>query len=124
MKEKGMDAADLDLEDLPPKALRKLIKSMLSKMGKHASEKDVDEADDEREKLSDLHAEHKGKPPSIPVQDDDLPEFMKKDDNEDDDEVDDPSEIEEEGDDSKAEKKAPPKKGGKVPAFLKKKGDK
>jgi hypothetical protein len=123
MKDKGMDAADLDLEDLPPKALRKLIKSMLSKMGKHASDKDVEDTDDERQKLSDLHAEHKGKPPSIPVQDDDLPEFMKGDD-EDDDEVDDPSEVEEEGDDTKAKKKSPPKKGGKMPAFLKKKGDK
>lgn len=112
-----MDAAHLDLEDLPPKALRKLIKSMLAKMGSSASDKDIEDADEEREKLSDLHAEHKGRPPEIPVQKDDLPPDAKKhlDDDEDEEEVDEPSEIEEAAED------AAPKKGGK-PAFLKKKG--
>lgn len=100
-----MDAADLDLEDLPPKALRKLIKSMLSKMGKSVTDADVDKADDERQKLSDLHAEHKGKPPHIPVHDDDLPEFMTDDDKEDDSKDDSPSE----GVEAKKESKFPPK---------------
>jgi hypothetical protein len=106
-----MDSADLDLEDLPPKALRKLIKSLLAKAGKPASSKDADEADDERKKLSDLHSEHKGKPPEIPVTEEDLP--FDTGDDEPDDEDDSPSEdMEEEADD----KKAPPpfiKKGKK-----------
>lgn len=68
-----MDAAELDLEDLPPKALRKLIKSMLAKAGKKPSPKDDDKADEEREALTDLHEKHKGKPTPVPVTEDDLP---------------------------------------------------
>lgn len=68
-----MDAAELDIEDLPPKALRKLIRSMLAKSGKPTGKKDDDKADEEREALSDLHEEHKGKAPKVPVTEDDLP---------------------------------------------------
>ncbi len=109
-----MDASNLDLEDLPPKALRKLIKSLLAKMGKPASGKDADDADDEREALADLHAEHKGKPPTIPVTDEDLP-FNVGDDEEDDDDAkdDDASESSDEEDDDKEEDHP-------LPAFLKK----
>lgn len=112
-----MDAADLDLEDLPPKALRKLIKGMLAKMGKPANDKDVEEADDERQKLADLHEEHKGKAPRIPVQKEDLPLH---DSEEDEDEVEDPSEIAEEEECCDEDMPAKPKK--KAPPFVKKKG--
>jgi len=54
-----MDAGELDLEDLPPKALRKLIKSILAKRGKPNDDKQSEESDKEREELADLHAEHK-----------------------------------------------------------------
>lgn len=83
-----MDAAELDLEDLPPKALRKLIKSMLAKAGKPSSDKDGDDADEEREALSDLHEEHKGKPTPIEVTKDDLPPELSEEGDEDSDESD------------------------------------
>lgn len=108
-----MDSADLDLEDLPPKALRKLIKSLLAKAGKPSSGKDADSADDERKKLSDLHAEHKGKPPEIPVTDEDLP--FEAGDDEPDEEDESPSEASEaaEEEEEKGEK-------DNVPPFIKK----
>lgn len=95
-----MDAAELDLEDLPPKALRKLIKSMLAKAGKAKDDKAADESDEEREALSDLHEEHKGKPTPIPVMKDDLPEELETD-------------ADEPDGDSDDSEKAPPKKKGK-----------
>lgn len=103
--------ADLDLEDLPPKALRKLIRQMLSKGCKapsSATDEDTDKVDDERQKLSDMHAERKGKPPEIPVSEDDLPfEMDEQDESEDDGE----DESDDGGD--KPAKKMPPqfKKG-------------
>lgn len=36
-----------------------------------------DDADDEREALADLHAEKSGRPPEIPVTDEDLPEPLR-----------------------------------------------
>lgn len=68
-----MDAAELDIEDLPPKALRKLIRSMLAKAGKPKTKKDDDKSDEEREALADLHESSKGKAPKVPVTEDDLP---------------------------------------------------
>lgn len=68
-----MDAAELDLEDLPPKALRKLIKSMIAKAGKPRDDKSAEDADDEREALADLHAEKKGKPTPIEATEEDFP---------------------------------------------------
>jgi hypothetical protein len=43
-----------------------------------------DKAEDEREALADLHAEHKGKGPEIPVTDEDLPESLRGDSEEED----------------------------------------
>ncbi len=105
-----MDAAELDLEDLPPKALRKLIKSMLAKAGKKPESKDADKADEEREALTDLHEETNGKPAPIPVTEEDMPFDLgnEADDGE--------ASGEESGDDSVADEKAdakPPKKKGK-----------
>jgi hypothetical protein len=71
-----MDAGELDLEDLPPKALRKLIKSILAKANKPSDDKESDKSDEEREALADLHESHKGKPKSVPVTEEDLPEGM------------------------------------------------
>jgi hypothetical protein len=101
MKEKGMDAAELDLEDLPPKALRKLIKSMLAKAGKKPEGKDAEKADEEREALTDLHEEQKGKPTPIPVTEEDLPPELSQDDEDD------------ESDDDGEEDEKPSKKKGK-----------
>lgn len=96
-----MDAAELDLEDLPPKALRKLIKSMLAKAGKKPEGKDAEKADEEREALSDLHEETNGKPTPIPVKKDDLPPELSQDDED------------EESDEEDAGSKKPSKKKGK-----------
>lgn len=101
-----MDAADLDLEDLPPKALRKLIKSLLLKKGKPNDDKQAKEADDEREAIADLHASHKGKGPEVPVDEDDLPFDL---DNE--------SESDEE-----SESDGPAKKDAQKPGNIKKRG--
>lgn len=75
-----MDAPQVDVDeaiDSMPKVLRapfrKFIKQMMSKAGKPADDKEADKADEEREALSDLHEETKGKPKSIPVMDEDLP---------------------------------------------------
>lgn len=87
-----MDAADLDLEDLPPKALRKLIKSLLMKRGKPNDDKEAAESDKEREALADLHANHKGKGPSPDVEEDDLPPELVTDDDEDEESEDDDAE--------------------------------
>lgn len=110
-----MDSADLDLEDLPPKALRKLIKSLLMKKGKPNDAKQSEEADEEREALSDLHEEKKGKTEGVPVDETDMPFDLGSDSEEDEDDS-------EDGDDSQGSEagvKPPPfakkgkKKGGK-----------
>jgi hypothetical protein len=101
MKEQGMDAAELDLEDLPPKALRKLIKGMLAQAGKKPEGKDAEKADEEREALTDLHEEQKGKPTPIPVTEEDLPPELSQDDED------------EESDDEDADDEKPAKKKGK-----------
>lgn len=74
--------AELDIDDLPPKVLRKMLRQLMAKKGKPRSEQGEeaeDKAEEEREDLADLHAEHKGKGPDIPVTDDDLPESLKSD---------------------------------------------
>lgn len=83
-----MDAGELDLEDLPPKALRKLIKSMLAKYGKPNDAKQSADADKEREDLADLHEEKKGKTAGLPVTDEDMPFDLGSDSGPDDDEED------------------------------------
>jgi hypothetical protein len=81
-----MDAGELDIEDLPPKALRKLIRSMMAKAGKPRDDDAADKADDEREALADLKEESNGKAPKIPVSEDDLPPELRDDEDEDEDE--------------------------------------
>jgi hypothetical protein len=84
--------AELDIDDLPPKVLRKMLRQLMAKKGKPRSEQGEeaeDAAEKEREDLADLHAEHKGKGPDIPVTDDDLPEALKDDDDDEDSESED-----------------------------------
>lgn len=84
--------AELDIDDLPPKVLRKMLRQLLAKNGKPRSEQGddaEDAAEKEREDLADLHAEHKGKGPEIPVTDEDLPEIPKSDDDDEDSESED-----------------------------------
>lgn len=72
---------ELELEDLPPKALRKMVRALLTRGSKPSDEEKEDEdekADKERQDLADLHAEGSGSPPEIPVLDDDLPEGVAK----------------------------------------------
>lgn len=95
-----MDAAELDIEDLPPKALRKLIRSMLAKAGKTPDKKADDKSDEEREALADLHEEGKGKAPKVPVTEDDLPFDLE-------------NEAEEDEASGESEKPAPKSKKGK-----------
>lgn len=74
---------ELELEDLPPKALRKMLRTILAKgMKKSDEEKDADieKADKERQELSDLHEEGSGKAPRIPVLEDDMPEGLGEED--------------------------------------------
>lgn len=106
-----MDAGELDLDDLPPKALRKLIKSLLSKRGKPASDKQVEDSEKEREDLADLHAEKKGKTEGVPVTEDDMPFDLGSDDNGDDDSDEDDSQLS--ATDGPVAKKPFPKKKGK-----------
>lgn len=83
------DAPELDVDDAidsMPKALRapfrKFLKKIMAKSGKPRSEQGddaEDKAEDEREALADLHEEHTGKGPDIPVTDDDLPESLRGD---------------------------------------------
>jgi hypothetical protein len=79
-----MDAGELDIEDLPPKALRKLIRSMMAKVGKPRDAKSDEDADEEREALADLKEETKGKAPKIPVIEDDLPPELRADEDDED----------------------------------------
>lgn len=99
--------AELDLDDLPPKVLRKMLRQMIGKKGKSDEEKDkeIDKADKEREDLASMHAQSRGGAPEIPVTKDDIPEHMR--------EVMGEEEEEEEDDEEEAVAKKPYKKGKK-----------
>jgi hypothetical protein len=91
MKTQPTEAVLADLDDMPPKVLRKMIRQL---MGQGLSDRDPedlkkqdDENEKERKKLSNLHEEQKGNAPKTLVEKDDLPEGL--------DDVDDPSELEE-----------------------------
>lgn len=76
---------ELDLEELPPKVLRKIIRAGMGKRAKKKMEEaesddeedllddDEDEAEEERKKLSDAVEEQRGTPPKVEVEKDDLP---------------------------------------------------
>lgn len=107
--------ADLDLEDLSPKTLRKMLRALLAKNAGKASdeekEADDDKAEEERTKLSDLHAEKKGKSEEVPVTEDDLPfELRDESASEDGEEESEETEIDDEEEDAPKAKKPFPKK--------------
>lgn len=100
--------AELDLDDLPPKVLRKMLRQMIGKKGKSDEEKDkeIDKADKEREDLAAMHAQSRGGAPEIPVTKDDIPEHMRE-------AMGEEKEEEEEDDEEQAVAKKPYKKGKK-----------
>lgn len=79
---------DLDLEELPPKLLRKIIRASMGKRAKKKMDEattddeededddladDEDAAEEERDKLSKMAEEQRGEAPSVAVTKDDLP---------------------------------------------------
>lgn len=77
---------ELDLEELPPKVLRKIIRAGMGKRAKKKMEEadsdeeedllddeDEDEAEEDRKKLVDAVEEQRGAPPKVEVESDDLP---------------------------------------------------
>ena len=80
---------DLDLEELPPKLLRKIIRASMGKRAKKKMDEadcdeegcdsedmltdDEDDAEEEREKLSNAAEEQRGAAPKVAVTKDDLP---------------------------------------------------
>lgn len=81
-----MARINLDLDDLTPTALKRLVKQLLAaddaeekkiaaKLGKHSSSEEKAEGKPHREKndLADLHEEMHGAPNAPMVEDDDLP---------------------------------------------------
>jgi hypothetical protein len=76
------ELSEEDIDHLPVAVVRKMLRRMMAKKDKSRSElgeEAEDDAENEREDLADLHAEHKGKGPEIPVTDDDLPESLRAD---------------------------------------------
>ena len=81
-----MARINLDLDDLTPTALKRLVKQLLAaddkeeqdiaaKLGKHGSSEEKAEGKPHKEKndLADLHEEMHGKPNTPMVEDDDMP---------------------------------------------------
>lgn len=68
-----------DEKTLTVGALRELVRDFYSQNKKPQSDEAADESDKEREALSDLHEEHKGKPTPIEVTKDDLPPELSED---------------------------------------------
>ena len=92
-----MDERVLSRMDAP--ALREYIRCMAEKKkGKPRTDKELDEADDEREALSDLHDETSGKAAGVPVEiDNELPPELDTGEEADDEEPDDDMDDEEGG---------------------------
>lgn len=98
-----MDDRVLSRMDAP--ALREYIRCLLEKKGKPNDAKKSKEYDEEREALSDLHEEKKGKTAGVPVTDEDMPFDLGSDSESDD--------NSEDADDSQASEPVAPKKKGK-----------
>jgi len=70
---------EIELEDLPPRVVRKMLRALMAKkVGGESedSEGEVDKSEEEREKLSQLHEEGKGESPKVEVDAEDLPEEL------------------------------------------------
>jgi hypothetical protein len=72
-----MPRLDIDIDDLPPKVVRKMLRQALSRREQEddEKEKDVEKSDKDRDDLSRLHEEGNGKAPELPVLKDDLPDY-------------------------------------------------
>ena len=82
-----LNGANIDLHDLPRKVLIDLIKQLTANdpEDQETVRKKIEQSDKDREETSDMHAS-RGKPPEIPVGEDDLPEgFKDKDEDKDED---------------------------------------
>lgn len=79
-----LELEEKDLEHLPPKVLRMMIRKLkakrLSERDPKDTEKEQEDAEAEREKLSKAHEDAKGAAPKVMVQDDDLPEELSESD--------------------------------------------
>jgi hypothetical protein len=73
---------DDDLGKLPASVLKKMVRALKAKRlaDREADEAGDAKAEEEREKLSDLHEEKKGSSPKVPVRKDDLPEELEDED--------------------------------------------
>jgi hypothetical protein len=100
-------ADDVDLEDLPPKTLRKMIRTLRAKLNKKPGGDDEEDSgsEKEREDLADLHEDSKGKGHKQKVEKDDLPFDLNGGEADDESDEDDSS--------SDEEKSVPPKKNPK-----------
>ena len=77
----------VDLEDIPPRLLRKMLRSSMTKRAKKLmdqaksdddEEEDDSEAEDEREKLANMVEESRGESPKVPVTKDDFTDGQQK----------------------------------------------
>ena len=82
------DIGALDIDELTPAQLRKVIRRLMAKGVEKGedSDKEVEKSEEEREKLSKLREESNGKGPSPKVEKDDLPEELRESDDADEDE--------------------------------------
>jgi len=80
------DIGALDIDELTPAQLRKVIRRLMAKgLDKgEDSDKEVEKSEEEREKLSKLREESNGKGPSPKVEKDDLPEELRESDEDED----------------------------------------
>ena len=83
-----------DLEELPPKVLRKMIRRLKARRLSDRDEEEEEEIlakhEKDRKELAELHEEGHGAPPEVPVEDEDLPESLSGDEEEEEDEEKDP----------------------------------
>jgi len=79
-----MARINLDLDDLTPTALKRLVKQLLAaddkeeqaiaaKLGKHGPKEEKAEGKEEKNDLADLHEEMHGRPRTPQVEEDDMP---------------------------------------------------
>jgi hypothetical protein len=86
MSDKSMplELDEEQLDHLPAKVLRMMIRKLrakrLSDRDPKDTEKEQEEAESEREKLSKAHEDAKGAAPKVPVMEDDLPEELSESD--------------------------------------------
>ena len=89
------DYGGLDIDELTPAQLRKLLRRVMAKglsRSKEEKDEDIEKAEEEREKLSKMREESNGKGPSPKVKKEDLPSGLSSDDDEEEDDKEDSKE--------------------------------